>query len=135
MLEKMKTTLLRFMQGRYGADQLNTLLLTLAVLITLINSLTLRSAILTLLADILLIWTIFRMFSRNTWKRRKENNRYLELTRPVRSWFSLTRRRPTDREHRYFVCPHCHQNVRVPRGRGRIEITCPRCKTTFERKS
>lgn len=135
MLEKMKTTLLRFMQGRYGADQLNTLLLTLAVLITLINSLTLRSAILTLLADILLIWTIFRMFSRNTWKRRKENNRYLELTRPVRSWFSLTRRRLTDREHRYFVCPRCHQNVRVPRGRGRIEITCPRCKTTFERKS
>ncbi len=135
MLEKMKTTLLRFMQGRYGADQLNTLLLTLAVLITLLNSLTLRSAILTLLADILLIWTIFRMFSRNTWKRRKENNRYLELTRPVRSWFSLTRRRLTDREHRYFVCPHCHQNVRVPRGRGRIEITCPRCKTTFERKS
>ena len=101
----------------------------------LINMLTLRSPFVNLLADALIFLSLFRTLSRNIWKRQKENIKYMELTRPVRSRFSLIKKNASDKEHKYFSCPHCHQTVRVPRGHGKIEITCPRCKSTFERKS
>ena len=135
MLDKIKNSLYRFMAGRYGTDSLNNFLLFAAIAVMLINMLTLRSPFVNLLADALIFLSLFRTLSRNIWKRQKENIKYLELTRPVRSRFSLIKKNASDKEHKYFSCPHCHQTVRVPRGHGKIEITCPRCKSTFERKS
>ncbi|MCH1940653.1 hypothetical protein [Holdemania massiliensis] len=135
MLDKIKNSLYRFMAGRYGTDSLNNFLLFAAIAVMLINMLTLRSPFVNLLADALIFLSLFRTLSRNTWKRQKENLKYMELTRPVRSRFSLIKKNASDKEHKYFSCPHCHQTVRVPRGHGKIEITCPRCKSTFERKS
>lgn len=134
MMNKIKNTLIRFMQGRYGTDTLNNFLLFTAIAIAFVN-LFIKTPFLTILSDLILILTLFRMFSRNVWKRRQENMKFMDTTKPVRSWFSIRRKNLTDKEHRYYSCPHCHQFVRVPRGRGKIEITCPRCKTTFERKS
>lgn len=135
MLDKIKNSLYRFMAGRYGTDSLNNFLLFAAIAVMLINMLTLRSPFVNLLADALIFLSLFRTLSRNIWKRQKENLKYMELTRPVRSRFSLIKKNASDKEHKYFSCPHCHQTVRVPRGHGKIEITCPRCKSTFERKS
>ena len=135
MLDKIKNSLYRFMAGRYGPDSLNNFLLFAAIAVMLINMLTLRSPFVNLLADALIFLSLFRTLSRNIWKRQKENIKYMELTRPVRSRFSLIKKNASDKEHKYFSCPHCHQTVRVPRGHGKIEITCPRCKSTFERKS
>ena len=135
MLDKIKNSLYRFMAGRYGTDSLNNFLLFAAIAVMLINMLTLRSPFVNLLADALIFLSLFRTLSRNIWKRQKENIKYMELTRPVRSRFSLIKKNAGDKEHKYFSCPHCHQTVRVPRGHGKIEITCPRCKSTFERKS
>ena len=135
MLDKIKNSLYRFMAGRYGTDSLNNFLLFAAIAVMLINMLTLRSPFVNLLADALIFLSLFRSLSRNIWKRQKENIKYMELTRPVRSRFSLIKKNASDKEHKYFSCPHCHQTVRVPRGHGKIEITCPRCKSTFERKS
>ena len=135
MLDKIKNSLYRFMAGRYGTDSLNNFLLFAAIAVMLINMLTLRSPFVNLLADALIFLSLFHTLSRNIWKRQKENIKYMELTRPVRSRFSLIKKNASDKEHKYFSCPHCHQTVRVPRGHGKIEITCPRCKSTFERKS
>lgn len=135
MLDKIINSLYRFMAGRYGTDSLNNFLLFAAIAVMLINMLTLRSPFVNLLADALIFLSLFRTLSRNIWKRQKENIKYMELTRPVRSRFSLIKKNASDKEHKYFSCPHCHQTVRVPRGHGKIEITCPRCKSTFERKS
>ena len=135
MLDKIKNSLYRFMAGRYGTDSLNNFLLFAAIAVMLINMLTVRSPFVNLLADALIFLSLFRTLSRNIWKRQKENIKYMELTRPVRSRFSLIKKNASDKEHKYFSCPHCHQTVRVPRGHGKIEITCPRCKSTFERKS
>ena len=69
-------------------------------------------------------WSIFRMLSRNTYRRYRENRRFLLLIDRFR-----------DRQHRYFDCPSCRQSVRVPRGKGKIAITCPKCREKFVRKT
>ena len=67
-----------------------------------------------------MLWAMFRCFSRNTYQRYRENRKYLMLLDRIK-----------DREHRYFECPKCRQPVRVPRGKGKISITCPKCKEKF----
>ena len=117
----------RFMMGRYGTDKLNMTILGAGVvlcLLALINPLPLLDLIMTLLSYILMFWAIFRMFSRNTYKRYQENRKYLRFLERIK-----------DREHRYFDCPRCHQPVRVPRGKGKIAITCPKCKEKFIKKT
>ena len=117
----------RFMQGRYGNDQLNKLLIwgSLAVfLVGLLIPPSLIKMVLILLYYVLLGYALFRMLSRNTYRRYLENRRYLRLLERVR-----------DRSHKYYDCPRCRQPVRVPRGKGKIAITCPKCKERFIRKT
>ena len=117
----------RFMQGRYGNDKLNRLLIWVALGVSLsqlfIPHQPTRLALMTV-SYILLGIAIFRMFSRNTYKRYQENRKYL------RFWERLR-----DRDRKYFDCPRCRQPVRVPRGKGKISITCPRCREKFIRKT
>jgi hypothetical protein len=123
----------RFMFGRYGLDQLNVVLMVAAVALCLISFLFSRinavwtvalSFVLNLLSYVLLFWYILRAFSRNIEKRNQENRRFLAF-----------RSRLTDRQNRYYRCPNCKQTVRVPRGRGKICIKCPKCSEKFVRKS
>lgn len=117
----------RFMMGRYGTDKLNLAILMAGLaacfLAMLIPVAGLR-LLLTALSYILMIWAIFRTLSRNTYKRYRENRRFLMLFDRLK-----------DREHRYFVCPRCRQPVRVPRGKGKIAISCPKCREKFIRKT
>ncbi|MCD7981014.1 MAG: zinc-ribbon domain-containing protein [Clostridiales bacterium] len=177
-----------FMYGRYGSDQLNRFLSLLALILLIVN-LFVHVSFLWIAALVLLAWTYFRMFSRNTSKRAVENDRFLDFTSRFRrnggyggygrngsggygnggygsggygngsygssgygnsgssgygrgSNASGARpHRPTPEERRaqreqrkiykFYMCPHCSQKVRVPKGKGRIEITCPKCRTTF----
>ena len=116
-MQKLAGAMRHFMLGRYGTDKLNTWILTAGVIICLIGLFVgnppLRLAM-TLVSYGLMFWAIFRSFSRNVYKRYQENRRFLQLLDRIK-----------DREHRYFDCPHCHQPVRVPRGKGKIAITCP----------
>ena len=124
---RLEAGLRSFMQGRYGTDKLNMAILTagviLSVLVILISNPLLDGA-LTLIAYGLMFWAIFRMLSRNTYKRYQENRKYLRFVGRIK-----------DKEHRYFDCPRCRQPVRVPRGKGKISITCPKCKETFIKKT
>ncbi len=117
----------RFMMGRYGTDKLNMLLLTVGLVITVVNlffNVDWLNLALTLLGWLLLGLVIFRTLSRNTYKRYRENRKYLMLLQRIK-----------DREHRYYDCPKCRQQVRVPRGKGKIAITCPKCKEKFIKKT
>ena len=124
---KLSAVLRNFMAGRYGTDRLNMVILS-AGLVTSLLSVLIRFApvnlVLFLLSYGLMFWAIFRTLSRNTYKRYQENRRFLQLTGRMK-----------DREHRYFDCPKCRQMVRVPRGKGKISITCPRCREKFVKKT
>ena len=124
----------RFMMGRYGMDQLNTTIMVV-YLILYVVFLSTRLAVLDLIVLVLLIVTLFRMLSRNIDRRRAENARFLQLVRPVCRRVKSCRTRIQDREHRYFKCPNCGQQMRVPRGKGRITVHCRSCGATFEEKS
>ncbi len=127
LANRIKNGLRHFMMGRYGSDKLNTALLLAAVVICLLSALIpfvpVKLGAMFLYFG-LMIWAIFRMQSRNTYKRYQENRKYLQLLERIK-----------DREHRYYDCPRCRQQVRVPRGKGKISITCPKCREKFIKKT
>lgn len=121
------TAIRRFMEGRYGTDKLNMLLLGIGLAATVLAMFIKASVpdlILMLLSYSLMGIVIFRTLSRNIYKRYQENRKYLLLLQKLK-----------DREHRYFDCPKCRQQVRVPRGKGKISITCPKCREKFIKKT
>ena len=124
---KLALGLRRFMEGRYGNDKLNSAILMCALVVVILAMFIthpLLNLVLHAVAYVLMFWSIFRTFSRNTYKRYEENRKFLKFVDRFR-----------DRDHRYFDCPKCRQTVRVPRGKGKIAITCPRCREKFVRKS
>ena len=117
----------RFMAGRYGTDKLNMYILGAGVIVCLLTmfiSVPVVDLILTAVSYGLMIWAICRTMSRQTYKRYQENRKFLMLLDRFK-----------DRQHRYFECPKCHQVVRVPRKKGKIAITCPKCREKFVRKT
>lgn len=86
-------------------------------------------------ASIVLVYLLFRLFSKNQEKRQIENARFLALFRSVFRWFRRRRVLQTSKEYYYFKCPTCGQSMRVPRGLGKVEITCRSCSSRFETKS
>lgn len=131
----MKRKLIQFMQGRYGVDQLGRTLFWI-ILICLIISFFVRTNVFYALAFILMIYFYFRMFSRNHARRYAENRRFLSLTEGARRSFASWKRTNAQRKtHHIYRCPGCKQKIRVPRGKGRIAVTCPKCRTEFIRNS
>ena len=122
------------MAGRYGTDQLNTALMIAYLALYLISILS-GWGILYWVALVLVLVTLFRCLSRQIDRRRAENAKFLQLVRPVRRKFKNMMARIRDKEHRYFKCPNCKQQMRVPRGKGRITVHCRSCGATFEEKS
>ena len=108
----MREKLRQFMIGRYGTDGLNQFL-SIASIVMLLISLITRVSLFTYVGMVLLILCYYRSLSRNISKRTEENYKFSTIK---------------DR-------PQCHQKLRVPRGRGRIQISCPRCGTQFIKKS
>lgn len=125
----------RFMSGRYGSDQLNLTMVIGALIVTTIGSLS-GVYFLTLAADALLLLAIFRMFSKDRYRRAHENQVYLEKTQKVRraatEWVNRVK---NSRKYHYYTCPKCKQRLRVPRGVGNITITCKQCGTKFDKKA
>lgn len=124
----------RFLYGRYGTDQLNLVLLVISIVLSLCGMLFFRP--LYWLADLLLLYVLFRAFSKNIPARQKENQAFLKVWAPVKGWFSFQKRRFSERKtYKYFKCPSCKQRLRAPRGRGKIEVTCQKCHNVFQIKT
>ena len=131
----MKEKFYRFMQGRYGQDQFSRFLLILGLICLAVN-IFVRSSILYWVFWILLIHTYFRMFSKNHAARYAENQRYLNATARFRYWFDQQKKLANERKyHHIYVCPKCRQKIRIPKGKGKIMVRCPRCHHEFQRRS
>lgn len=130
----MREKLYRFMIGRYGNDRLNRFLMILSVVFFVLSLFGLEFFY--VLGIICLVYTYFRMLSRNTYKRSLENNKYMKYEYKVRQFFATQKRDMQQRKtHHIYRCPSCRQKIRVPKGKGRIEIRCPKCSQTFIKKS
>ena len=131
----MKENFLRFMQGRYGADRLGQFLSAVSVALLVISifddtGLSFAAAL------ALLIWSYFRIFSKNIPKRYAENQKYLAMTMKLRQNFAKKKSELKQRRiYHIYKCPGCGQKMRIPKGKGRIEVRCPKCGTIFEKKS
>lgn len=135
---KFSEKLAAFMAGRYGPDKLSRFLSFLALIVLVINLFVrgIAGQILYLIVLLLLGLSLFRMLSRNTAARYKENVAYLKAKNRVVGFYSNCKRRFRERKtHRFYKCPTCKTTVRVPRGKGKIRITCPKCGNAFVRKS
>lgn len=127
----------KFMYGRYGIDEFSTALLGLSlVLMILLGMLPGKLKLISTISYIPMVLYIYRTFSRNIFKRQQEYYKYLSFKNSFLSKLRKHKSRIQDsKTHKYFKCPNCKQELRVPRGKGKITITCPKCKTSFKAKS
>ncbi len=131
----MKEKLIRFMYGRYGADKLSKHLLVIGLVLAVV-SLFFGGDILYFLSIALFVYSYFRIFSRNTAKRYRELYQYERFLNKVK-WnpAKWKKEMETRKTHCIFKCPSCKQKLRVPRGRGQIEIRCRKCGATFRKRT
>lgn len=123
------------MIGRYGVDSLSKFMLGTAVVL-LVFAMGFRSNFLNTLACLLVLLCYFRMFSRNYQKRAEENQKFLELKGKAATFLKREKEYFEQRKtHHIYKCPSCKQKIRVPKGKGKICITCPKCHTEFIKKS
>lgn len=131
----MKEKLIRFMYGRYGVDSFGKFLIGAALLCMIIASGT-ESGLLSSISWLLIIYAYYRIFSKNIYKRSAENQKYLNKTYKLRCWIGRQKNMLAQRKtHHIYKCPGCKQKIRVPKGKGKIEIRCPKCNTTFIKNS
>ncbi len=138
-----------FFAGRNGVDNLGRFVLWIGI-ISMIVTMFAGNIIVYLIGLISIIYSYFRMMSRNVQKRYQENQKYLSITRGIRPafdrfsrfWTELPykiRARRTERQrqkqYKFFTCPGCKQKLRVPRGKGKLEITCPKCGMKMFKRS
>lgn len=127
----------QFMQGRYGYDELSRFL-SISAIVLLFLSLIPYMGILYFLSFILLIWSVFRSFSKNIYKRQTERQKYLQIKNKIKRTFVLLRNIWRDRKtHKYYKCPDCKAVARISNpGKGRtIAINCPKCGHEFSKKT
>ena len=119
------------MIGRYGPDQLSMAILILSLILEFVPYYPARIVSLLLLALMM-----FRMLSKNIYKRQNENAKFLSVWNPVKNFFvRLFKGHPDKATHIHFRCPKCHQEMRVPRGVGKIVATCPKCGHKITKKT
>jgi len=132
-MKNMRNGFYRFMAGRYGNDSFNNFLLVFSFIFLIINFV-LKLNIISILVEVLLIYMLYRSFSKNFVKRHAENNFFIKLKYLFHKRYLLIKKQISDFKHRYYMCPNCHQIVRVPKGKGKVIIKCAKCHNEFERR-
>ena len=131
----MKERMQRFMAGRYGNDQLNQFIFIVAIISMVLEIITRQSLFYTLTL-VLLILAYVRVFSRNIYKRYEENMKFLQKKDAILNKFRRQKYYAAQRRNFHiYTCPQCKQKIRIPKGKGKISITCPKCRTSFIKKS
>lgn len=128
-----KEKLMRFMNGRYGIDELYFGLIILYIIMFFVNYALKRVFIIDILMWAVLIFMIYRIFSRNVHARNMENEKFLKIWNPIKSTSKLTIRRIKEiKTHRFRKCPHCSTMLRLPRKTGKHTVECPSCHHDFK---
>ncbi|MDY3920430.1 MAG: hypothetical protein SOZ59_15795 [Candidatus Limivivens sp.] len=131
----MKEKFQRFMAGRYGVDELSRFLLWVTAILCVV-SLFVHSGILSGLVFLAILILYFRMFSKNYAKRSQENQVYLKYQNRFTGFFRKQKNLFEQRKiYHIYSCPNCRQKIRIPKGKGKICVTCPKCRTEFIKKS
>ena len=134
-LEKLRWAVSRFMYGRNGQDRLARASYFAGIILYLIGMLA-GNGIVLIVSLLILCYGVFRILSKNTAKRAAENARFCEMTRKPTRYLNMLKMQWENRHtHRYFMCPKCGQITRVPKGKRKIQITCPKCGCVFVRRS
>jgi len=130
----MKERFQQFMIGRYGLDELGRYLNIVACIVFLLGVIITPQA--SSLGIVLIIYNYFRIFSRNIRARSNENAAFLRVRSQFGRWLSSKKLRFSQRNtHCFYKCPSCKKTIRVPKGKGKIEITCPVCRNRFVKRS
>ena len=138
---KLSSAMARFMYGRNGTDQLNWAILVIYLVLWVIRILvsaldvTVAAMIIDVIMFLLAVVLLWRTFSKNLAKRRAENQRFVNWWWPIKNRFAAAKARKADKAHKYFTCKNCKTICRVPAGKGKIVITCPKCGHKIEGKS
>ena len=138
---KLSSAMARFMYGRNGTDQLNWAILVMYLVLWVIRILvsaldvTVAAMIIDVIMFLLAVVLLWRTFSKNLAKRRAENQRFINWWWPIKNRFAAAKARKADKAHKYFTCKNCKTICRVPAGKGKIVITCPKCGHRIEGKS
>ena len=142
VLYKCKMALQRLMYGRNGSDQLGRTAIVAALVLDVVSMFVIRNRHLQLVGSLLywvamalLLYAIFRAFSKNLYKRREENSKFLQWTWKVKNGRSAAKARHADTAHKYFTCKNCKTICRVPVGKGKVIITCPKCGAQIHGKT
>ena len=141
VFERMRNGLIQFMYGRNGMDQLNRALLVVYLVVWILRMLTAASIhgplyrVWDVLEGVLFILILFRMFSKNLYRRREENQKWVNWWWTVKRAGAGARARHADKDHKYFTCKNCKTICRVPVGKGKIIITCPKCGAQIQAKT
>ena len=131
----MRDKIYRFMQGRYGTDDLYKFLFWVAVIVIVINWFV-KSPALNLLVTLVLVYAMYRVLSKNHSARYTENQKYLQATAKFRYWFDQQKKLMEERKyHHIYTCPRCKQKIRIPKGKGKIMVRCPKCHFEFQKRS
>ncbi len=130
------------MYGRNGADQLNSALLIVYLAVWILGGILaavidhpIAHTVVNILMSVLAVVIFWRMFSKNLAKRRGENARFLAWWNPIKNRFVSAKARRADKDHKYFTCKNCKTICRVPVGKGKIVITCPKCGAEINARS
>lgn len=131
----MRDKIYRFMQGRYGTDDFYKFLFWVALIGIVINWF-FKSQLLSFAVTLILVYAMYRVLSKNHSVRYAENQRYLQATAKIRYWFDQQKKLMEERKyHHIYTCPKCRQKIRIPKGKGKIMIRCPKCHHEFQKRS
>ena len=131
----MRDKIYRFMQGRYGTDDFYKFLFWVALIGIVINWF-FKSQLLSFAVTLILVYAMYRVLSKNHSARYAENQRYLQVAAKIRYWFDQQKKLMEERKyHHIYTCPKCRQKIRIPKGKGKIMIRCPKCHHEFQKRS
>lgn len=135
-MKNFRYRLQRLLMNRYGQDAFNTTLIIVSFVLSLLSLIdSFLSPLMSIISFILVSIVLFRFFSKNIFKRRAENHLYLTLTAPLYRNIKVMYLNMSDPRRKYFLCPMCKRMVRIPRKKGKVEITCPTCHHHFNARS
>jgi len=128
-----------FMQGRYGMDQLSNFLIWTGVILALVTMF-LPYPVLAVVSWAMIIYAYVRILSKNRSKRYAQNQKFLDKTWGIRNAFARVKYRikygkQDAQPYRIYRCKKCGQKIRIPKGKGKIMVTCPKCKYQFKKRS
>ena len=138
-MNKLREMLAKFMYGRYGTDRLNMFLLIVLIVCAGLNLFVRNgyfSIVMSSWETLLIVLIYYRMFSRNIQKRYAQNQKSLSLENKVKRFFGRTKYIQEQRkDFHIYTCPQCRQKIRIPKGKGKISVRCPKCGAEFVKKS